>query len=51
MVLTKKFTYVQRVEGEPKETDFSLIEYDLPVALNNGGLLKNKFRFIVERSI
>ncbi|KAG4069464.1 hypothetical protein HA402_001763 [Bradysia odoriphaga] len=36
MVLTKKFIYAQRVEGEPKETDFSLIEYDLPVALNNG---------------
>ncbi len=38
MVLTKKFIYAQRVEGEPKKTDFSLIEYDQPVALNNGGI-------------
>lgn len=39
MVITKKFIYSKRVEGEPKETDFSLIQYDLPVALNDGGLL------------
>lgn len=37
MIITKKFIYAKRVEGEPKETDFSLIEEELPTVLNDGG--------------
>lgn len=37
MVITKKFIYAKRVEGEPKETDFVLIEDELPTELNDGG--------------
>lgn len=36
MVKAKKFVYVKRFEGEPKLTDFELVEEDLP-ALQNGG--------------
>lgn len=37
MVITKKFIYAKCVEGEPKEKNFSLIEDELPVVLNDGG--------------
>lgn len=36
MVKTKKFIYAKVFEGEPKETDFKLVEEELP-ALKNGG--------------
>lgn len=36
MVKTKKFIYAKVFEGEPKETDFKLIEEELP-ALKDGG--------------
>lgn len=39
MVKTKKFIYAKPFEGEPKETDFKLVEEELP-ALKDGG--KNK---------
>lgn len=36
MVKTKKFIYAKAFEGEPKETDFKLVEEELP-ALKDGG--------------
>lgn len=36
MVKTKKFIYAKVFDGEPKETDFKLVEEELP-ALKDGG--------------
>lgn len=36
MVKTKKFIYAKRFNGEPKETDFQLVEEELP-PLKDGG--------------
>ncbi len=36
MVKTKKFIYAKAFVGEPKETDFKLVEEELP-ALKDGG--------------
>lgn len=36
MVKTKKFIYAKAFDGEPKETDFKLVEEELP-ALKDGG--------------
>lgn len=37
MVKTKKFIYAKPFVGEPKETDFKLVEEELP-ALKDGGM-------------
>lgn len=39
MVKTKKFIYAKAFEGEPKETDFKLVEEELPPLQDGGNFL------------
>lgn len=46
MVKTKKFIYAKVFDGEPKETDFKLVEEELP-ALKDGGNINLEYTVLI----
>lgn len=43
MVLAKKFLYVKRFFGEPKDSDFELVEEELPGIKDGGKVFQNSY--------